>query len=707
MSFPGPELLGRPTSHSVTINVVASAAIDAYFQYGTQPGQYSGQTSTASSPANEPLVVVLSGLQSDIRYYYRMMYRPAGTSTWIPRTEHSFRTQRAPGSTFSFTVVSDSHINIVFGNPSLYQRTLQNVAADNPDFHLDLGDTFAMDNVTTQTQANSAYLSQRAYMGLVSHSAPIFLVLGNHEEEEGWHLDDTGNALTSQPTLGANARKRYYLNPNPLLDSFYTGNTDTTSPIAGDRLPEDYYAWEWGDALFVVIDPYRYTTTKPFTGNMGGGESSDPGTGDRWAWTLGFTQYQWLKQTLENSRAAYKFVFAHHVAGGTEDYSRGGANAVPYVEWGGYNEDGVTWGFDVRRPGWAMPIHQLLVQNRVTAFFHGHDHEFAHEKRDGVVYQLVPMPSDASYGYGSFQLYHETDPYTIRVLPNSGHLRVTVSPSQATVDYIRAFLSGAGTNAQVAYTYSMSPATSTDGTPPAISSVSAAAGSGGTATVTWATDEDSDSRVAYGPSVSLGLSAGSATLVKSHSVALNGLAPGTVYYYQVTSRDAAGNVSTSPATPASFTTPAATRVTAFPSSTVVQSGTLRSGGAASLTADDNVYFQINSTAFGTRRTAAYAAFTGVPNSLANLKISFKGKNSASCTQSASVWRWTTSSWVQLDSRTVGTTEVAISNLAPGGTLADYVSGTSGNGELRVRVQCTRSTSFYASWDLMSVSYDRP
>ena len=46
------------------------------------------------------------------------------------------------------------------------------------------------------------------------------------------------------------------------------------------------------------------------------------------------------------------------------------------------------------------PVHQLLVNNHVTAFFHGHDHEYAHEQRDGVVYQLVPMAADATYGYG-------------------------------------------------------------------------------------------------------------------------------------------------------------------------------------------------------------------------------------------------------------------------------------------------------------------
>jgi hypothetical protein len=471
VSFPGPELLGRPTDHSVTINVVANAAIDAYFEYGTQSGVYtqtypaSGAASPISTAANVPLVAVLSSLESDMRYYYRMVYRKSGATSWTTRDEHSFMTERPTGSTFTFTVAADSHINIVFGNPSLYQQTLQNIAGENPDFHLDLGDTFAMDSVTTQAQANNSYLNLRSYFGLISASVPIFLALGNHEQEEAWHLDDTGNLVTSPPVMSTNARKEYYLNPDPLLDSFYTGNTDTsTSTLSGNHAVEDYYAWEWGDALFVVFDPYWYTTTKPYVGNTGGGESSDAGSGDRWDWTLGIAQYQWLKHTLENSNAKYKFLFAHQVAGGLDDYGRGGANAVPFVEWGGNDDDGTTWDFNTRRSGWAAPVHQLLVDNNVTAVFHGHDHEFAYEKRDGVVYQLVPMAADASYGYG-FQDYHETDPYTIRVLPNSGHLRVTVTPSQVTVDYVRAFLSGGGTNGQVAYTYSMTGTTSSGSTP--------------------------------------------------------------------------------------------------------------------------------------------------------------------------------------------------------------------------------------------------
>jgi hypothetical protein len=427
ITFAGEELLARPTDTSITINIVPDETIEYYYEYGTASGVYSAQTATATATGDQPHQVVINGLEPNTRYYYRMQYRTGG-DPWVARPEHSFHTQRARGSTFTFTIISDSHMNGGGGNVSLYEQTLENVAEENPDFHLDLGDTFWMDGVTSSTTANQRYLAQRQWMGTISHSAAIFVATGNHENEEGWNFDDT----PSKALLSVNARKRYY--PSPITDGFYSGNDDPLPAIDGDHLREDYYAWEWGDALFVVIDPFQYTMIKPYSGTAGGEDNDETVIGDRWDWTLGQQQFEWFKETLENSDATFKFVFAHHLLGGTEDYVRGGAGPAHMFEWGGYNADGTTWGWDSERPGWGSdPIRQLMIDNGVSAFFHGHDHEYAYEMRDGIVYQLVPSPSMTGYG---FDLYHETDPYTIKVLPNSGHLRVTVSPSQATVDYV-------------------------------------------------------------------------------------------------------------------------------------------------------------------------------------------------------------------------------------------------------------------------------
>ncbi|MCC7245445.1 MAG: T9SS type A sorting domain-containing protein, partial [Saprospiraceae bacterium] len=153
-----------------------------------------------------------------------------------------------------------------------------------------------------------------------------------------------------------------------------------------------------------------------------------------WDWTLGETQYNWLKTTLENNHSPYKFVFAHHNRG----QGRGGAIPARGYEWGGYGNNGNgSWEFDQMRPGWAMPIHQLMVANGVDIFFQGHDHLYAWEKMDDLVYQEVPMPSDTSYEIG---VLANADAYTDLTLDGSGHLRVTVESDCVSVDYVAAYL---------------------------------------------------------------------------------------------------------------------------------------------------------------------------------------------------------------------------------------------------------------------------
>ena len=158
----------------------------------------------------------------------------------------------------------------------------------------------------------------------------------------------------------------------------------------------------------------------------------------------------------------------------------------------------------------------------------------------------------------------------------------------------------------------------------------------------------------------------------------------------------------------SITITGPTQVTATPTATTILAGTPRFGSAASLASNDDSYFEANSTTSGQKTTEWYGSFTGVTNSLSNLRVSYAGKNSRSCTQTVAIWNWNNNSWVQLDSRTVGTTEVSIANLVPGGTLSRYVSGTTGDGELRVRVRCRVSgVPFFSSGDLLQIAYQRP
>jgi hypothetical protein len=341
--------------------------------------------------------------------------------------EFSFHPQRQPGISFVFTVQADSHLGTdKHCDPELYKRTLMNAAADAPDFHIDLGDTFRSSKITDPDYDKIAqlYIDQRAYFGLLCRSAPLFLVLGNHELEYGYLLDGTENNI---PIWSTKARKLYYPNPEP--DDFYTGNAREYDFI-GKR--QNYYAFTWGDALFVALDPYWTTMT-------------DPHAADKTLWdsTIGDEQYQWFKETLEKSTETFRFVFVHHVLGET----RGGANAVTNGEWG----DAAN--LETYRPGWEKTIHQLMADNNVSIFFQGHDHIFVREELDGVVYQTCPMPGDPYYS-----LYN-ADAFGGDKLPNSGHIRVFVSKSEVKVDYIRAYLpkdeAADRVNGEVFFTYTV------------------------------------------------------------------------------------------------------------------------------------------------------------------------------------------------------------------------------------------------------------
>ena len=438
VTFTAPELLGRPTATSVTVNVVAASGLEAYFEHGTTSGTYGGRTPTATYAAGTPIVVTLTGLKANTRYYYRMRYRQPGATTFSARPEHSFCTRRAAGSTFVFEIQGDSHPERVKKqfDAALYAQMLSYVAADRPDFYLTSGDDFSVDTLRTvnaQTVAER-YAMQRPYLALVGQSSPIFLVNGNHEQAAQYNLNGTADNVA---VWAQTAREKYF--PQPAPDGFYSGD-EVTVPFIG--LLRDYYAWTWGDALLVVIDPYWHSPVA-VDNELGGGAKNT----DKWQITLGDEQYAWLQKTLESSKAKYKFVFAHQVLG----TGRGGIELAGLFEWGGQNAEGVDE-FAAKRPGWELPIHDLMAANDVTVFFHGHDHLFARQQLDGVVYQELPSPADPNYAGTNAQAYKSGD-----VLPSSGRVRVTVSPRKVLVEYVRSYLpedaTAAHPDGEIAFSY--------------------------------------------------------------------------------------------------------------------------------------------------------------------------------------------------------------------------------------------------------------
>ena len=96
-----------------------------------------------------------------------------------------------------------------------------------------------------------------------------------------------------------------------------------------------------------------------------------------------------------------------------------------------------------------------MVKTGVTIFFQGHDHVFARQELDGIVYQSCPNPADATYQAFNREAYHSGT-----VLPNSGHLRMTVSPETVGVEYVRSWRpadeTAGHTNGEIACHYTIS-----------------------------------------------------------------------------------------------------------------------------------------------------------------------------------------------------------------------------------------------------------
>ncbi|MBS1704664.1 MAG: metallophosphoesterase [Armatimonadetes bacterium] len=400
-------IAGAPTDTSIKLNLMANETTAFSLKLDGSPKVVSGKLDRGM-----PKSITLDGLKGGHRYEYTLS---AGKTD----LKGEFVTAPPTGSSFLFTVQADSHLD---GNSDLavYETSLKNQLGENPDFLIDLGDTFMVDKYPRYQDALGQYLAQRYWFSLIGKKSSVFLCLGNHDGETGW----VQKGQTGATDWARENRRRYF--PTIEKNGFYTG-----APEKGL-----YYSWKWGDALFVVLDPFVATTRKP--------KNSDEG----WNWTLGTDQFKWFKDTLRASKAKYKFVIIHHLVGGFGKDARGGADVSHLFEWGD------SKGFPENRDGWGEPIHSIMKACKVTAVLHGHDHLYAHEERDGITYLEVPQPSQArgdntsdaeEYGYRSGT-----------ILGSSGHIRISVSPSQAKFEYVKTRLNPL-TNGEVVDTFSLKP----------------------------------------------------------------------------------------------------------------------------------------------------------------------------------------------------------------------------------------------------------
>ncbi len=416
VSLIGAPLLYAPTSGGATINVVAENGRER-LELAVRKNE-SDEWSYVDNPVlvgDDAIEWKVHGLEQGTVYEYLLTSDNPAYEIF----SGELVTAAKAGVSFTFDVLTDTHIfardftdEEIAKHPNTWidqetaigqkefaidtlSRVASNIEGDLPDFVIHLGDLVDFhgfgfnDPPPDGTWARKAYMEYRKLLGETLGNMHHFLVIGNWEGENGDYSEAEFEICRPQRLI-------YMPGPEP-----------TTYPEGGS-VDEDYYAFTWGDALFIVLNVMGYTT-EPHLLSGPIGEPDD--------WTLGDDQILWLEETLQNSASKWNLIFIHHTVGGeagTDDnsaYGRGGGQAA-YV-------------------GEQKLVHDLMIKHGVQIFFYGHDHVFTDMVVDGIHYTL-PGSAGAPWKFGTTETGYEAGTYRT----DSGHARVNVSQDAVKVELI-------------------------------------------------------------------------------------------------------------------------------------------------------------------------------------------------------------------------------------------------------------------------------
>jgi hypothetical protein len=398
----GAPLVFNPTSNGFGVNVVLASGDSGRVRVEARPTDTSAWFTggTVEYPTGDVVEWTFDGLLPGRTYEYRVLAGD-GLEDRVLATGRA-TTRRPPGDPFTFALITDSHIpprdDVPLGTDTrdtqeyTLQAVSQEIAGASPDFMMNLGDMldFHMfgfnDPPPDGSWTRLAYLNYRRLFGQTLAVAPHFAVIGNWDGENGCNGDAIQRSLS----------QRLLYVPGPRPDTYAEGGSEN----------EDYYAFTWGDALFVVLNVMTYTPTCHYL-------SYDPGVADDW--TLGAAQLGWLRRTLQGATSKWRFLLIHHIVGGAAGdpansaYGRGGGQGA--------------------RVGEQAVVHDLMLQYGVQIFFYGHDHVFTDMVVDGIHYTL-PGSAGAPWKFSGVETGYQT------YWQDSGHARVHVSPESVSVDLI-------------------------------------------------------------------------------------------------------------------------------------------------------------------------------------------------------------------------------------------------------------------------------
>lgn len=467
------EMTGRVTGESAVINLVTAEDLNEELWIRVRSMRngrdfphppFLSRIVRTSAPRSR-VELALAGLQPNQTYSYRIEYATASNPRRWFHFNHisSFCSRKTAGRSFSFCAVADPHwghpTKVAPGSPRRWtaEQCLRRILEDEPfDFMIDLGDSPYLNWAETESELRDLYFNYRDIMAPITRAMPAYLVLGNHEQEAGFYQRGTDAPDPPRPRNGLSAEQyhqkwaskaRLLCIPNPRGDTYPEGGEgapgyDSLDDWLGEEGPwnegsprgnlQNFYAWTWGDALFIVLDPYRYTLV---------GSITRPNCISQW--TLGPTQLQWLEDVLANSTATWKFLFSHHqVGGGLID-----AQGCSILEGGASPAYGRGSAVEADRTGAEQAfIHNLMLQHGAQFFVYGHDHVFCHSVKDGINYLCTGRPPHLNHwwhqsgmlnSYGSILDPGQSTPWIDALYAVLGYAKFNVTPNRVTLQWIR------------------------------------------------------------------------------------------------------------------------------------------------------------------------------------------------------------------------------------------------------------------------------
>ena len=404
----GSTFITAVSDNSALISIVLNKDVDYFISYGTSSGNYDTNTTILLNQKAGSSIEVNLILEENTRYFYRPYGKRVGTSGefYALQEERNFTTRKPEDSSFTFVHFTDSHwFRIAYLDPdqfeqSLYANATRMMRADNPDFIIDTGDTVinmmgCSGKAVSQEDTNSRYLLARNnYSSELPF--PTYYSLGNHESEFTF-----GENTTAHPTYLMNWSTHSRL-------KYWTAPTNETYEYGGNDL-KSYYAFDWGNATFVILDTYRYSS------RQGGVQEADQ-------WTLGQEQFEWLNETLSTSTKKWKFLFGHHILGGADKDSCG------Y----NYGDGGGNYSMTGDEDYGQTAINEIMVRYNAQFYVYGHVHHFAHDwDESGEVNYILTSSSTREPCTSQKRM----DMYDAEICER-GYTKFEVNPNNVTFQFI-------------------------------------------------------------------------------------------------------------------------------------------------------------------------------------------------------------------------------------------------------------------------------